>query len=287
LDSPVWEWLAMTSTFSDLPHVVAFAGHPAGSEDGCATRYARTFHFVVAWSEVTTGARLRHAAGRESFVVLPDAGVEFVAGGTPVSAPAHSICILPAGESTIVARRAGTVIRLIDAAPAEVIARAVNAPSYEAPRDDLRPIGTPFRRIGPAAPRVYPLDTGSGGKPQSFQTETMSCGWFEQTGPHDPASVFPHAHVDFEEGSLMVEGAFVQHLRFPWGTDMREWRADEHLRCGPGTLVVIPPKTLHVAEAVGPERHVLMNLFAPPRPDHLAKGQIRNADEYTPASGKS
>lgn len=273
----------MTSTLSDLPHVVAFAGHPAAVADGCTTRYARTFHFVVAWSEVTAGARLRHAAGRESFVVLPDAGVDLVAGASPIPAPARSICILPAGESTIVAHAAGTVIRLIEAAPADALAGAINARSYTQPRADLRPIGAPFRRIGPPAPRVYPLEAGSGGKPQSFQTETMSCGWFEHTGPQDPASVFPHAHVDFEEGSLMVEGTFVQHLRFPWGSDLREWRTDEHVRCGPGTLVVIPPKTLHVAEAVGPERHVLMNLFAPPRPDHLAKGQIRNADEYAPA----
>ena len=81
----------------------------------------------------------------------------------------------------------------------------------------------------------------------------------------------------------MVAGRFVQHLRAPWGTDMRRWRPDEHLHCGPGTLVVIPPQTLHVAEAVGAERHVLMNLFAPPRPDHIAKGQVLNADEYQPA----
>lgn len=274
----------MISTLADLPHVVAFAAHPAGVEDGCATRYARTFHFVVAWSEATAaGARLRHAAGRESFVVLPNVGAELVSGDTQLRVPARSVCILPAGESTIVAAGAGTVIRLIEAAPAEVVARATNGRSYERARDDLRPIGTPFRRIGPPAPRAYPLGPGRDGKPQSFQTETMSCGWFEAVGPQDPASVFPHAHADFEEGSLMVEGTFVQHLRTSWGTDLREWRPDEHLRCGPGTLVVIPPKTLHVAEAVGAERHVLMNLFAPPRPDHIAKGQIRNADEYAPA----
>jgi hypothetical protein len=272
----------MTSTLATHQHVVEFAAHQAQDEDGCATRYARTHHFVVAWSEVTGGGCLRHAAGRESFVVLPDAGVELTAGGTRCAAPAHSIAILPAGESTIVAATAGTVIRLIEAAPNDAFARAANRGSYEPPRSDLRPIGTPFRRVGPPAPRVYVLERGTGGTPQSFQTETMSCGWFEQEGPQDPAAVHPHAHGDFEEGSLMVAGSYVQHLRTPWGTDRHRWRPDEHLACGPGTLVVIAPQTLHVAEAVGAGRHVLMNVFAPPRPDHLAKGQILNAAEYVP-----
>jgi len=230
--------------------MTTFADHPAHVEDGCATRYARTFHFVVAWSEVTAGGRLRHAAEHESFVILPDTAAELVAAGRCTNAPAHSIAILPAGESTIVTAGTGTVIRLIEAAPAAVVSRAINGGSYERARDDLRPVGAPFRRVGPPAPRVYPLAAGHGHKPQSFQTETMSCGWFEYVGPDDPAAVAPHAHADFEEGSLMVAGSFVQHLRTPWGTDMQRWRSDEHLRCSPGTLVVIPPQTLHVAEAV-------------------------------------
>jgi len=274
----------MTSIASEPRHVVTFAAHPPHAGDGIATRYARTFHLLVAWSDVAEpGGSLKQTAEREFFVVLPDVGAELVAGAARVTAPAHSICILPAGESAIVPSGAGTVIRIFEPAPAKFAERAINREAYVGARDDLRPIGVPFRRIGPPAPRVYPLAVGTGGKPQSFQTETMSVGWFEEDGPQDPASVFPHAHADFEEGSLMVAGTYVQHLRTPWGTDVRGWRADEHHHCGPGTLVVIAPETTHVAEAVGPGHHVLMNLFAPPRLDHLAKGQIRNADEYASA----
>ena len=274
----------MTSIASDPRHVVTFAANEPHLENGIATRYARTFHLLVAWSEVAAASgSLTQTAERESFVVLPDVGVELIVGATRVTAPARSICILPAGASTIVPSGAGTVIRLFEPAAEAVASRAINGQEYDRARDDLRPIGKPFRRIGPPGPRVYPLAVGNGGKPQSFQTETMSVGWFEQDGPQDPASIFPHAHADFEEGSLMVAGTHMQHLRTPWGTDLRGWRADEHLRCGPGTLVVIAPETVHVAEAVGAEHHALMNLFAPPRLDHIAKGQIRNADEYASA----
>jgi hypothetical protein len=264
--------------------MIAFGEHPADREHGIASRYARTCHFLVAWSDVeTAGGRLSQASERETFVVLPDVGAELIAGDVRVRAPARSIGILPAGASTIVPQGKGTVIRLFEPAPAALAERAVNRNAYAGRRNGIRPVGAPLRRIAAAGPRVYRLERGNAGTPQSFQTETMSVGWFEQDGPQDPKAVFPHAHGDFEEGSLMIAGAYVQHLRTPWGTDLRGWRADEHLRCGPGTLVVIPPETLHVAEATGSGHHVMMNLFAPPRADHIAKGQIRNADEYASA----
>lgn len=217
------------------------------------------------------------------FVILPDTGAELVVGDTRTAAPARSICIVPAGTSTVVAGGAGTIVRLFAPVPHALAHLALNHGAYTSGRNDLRPMGAPFRRIGPPAPRVYPLDAVTDGKPQSFQTENMSVGWFEQHGAQDPAAVVPHAHADFEEGSLTIAGSYVQHLRTPWRTDLRDWRDDEHLPCGPGTLVVIAPETLHVAEAVGDGPHIMMNLFAPPRTDHIAKGQIRNAAEYAAA----
>lgn len=261
--------------------IVAFAEHEPQREPGLATRYARMYHLLVAWSEVERpGAELRQRSERESFVILPEFGAEFLVDGRRTAAPARSISVLPAGESTIVAGGRGAMIRIQAPVPARLASVAINAAAYREPRADLAPIDPPFRRIGAPGPRVYPLLAESSGKPQSFQTESISIGWFEKDGAEDRSAVFPHAHADFEEGSLMVKGTFVQHLRTPWGADMRAWREDEHLRCEAGTLVVIAPQTMHVAEAVGPERHVLVNLFAPPRRDHIARGQIRNADEY-------
>lgn len=264
--------------------MIAFGEHPADRAHGIVSRYARTYRFLVAWSDVeAAGGSLTQSSERETFVVLPDVAAELVAGELRAAAPARSICILPAGTSTIVPRGRGTVIRLFEPAPAMLAERAINRDAYDGRRNGIRPVGPPFVRVGPSGPRVYPLEPAMGGKPQSFQTETMSVGWFEQDGPQDPGAVFPHAHGDFEEGSLTIAGSYVQHLRTPWGNDLRGWRADEHLRCSPGTLVVIPPETLHVAEATGVGHHAMMNLFAPPRADHIAKGQIRNAGEYASA----
>jgi hypothetical protein len=248
-------------------------------ENGTATRLARMHHMLVAWSDVgEAGGEITQESERELFVILPDFAADLIVDGATTSARARSVCILPAGKSAIIPRGTGAMIRLFAPVP-KWATDAINASTYERPRNDLRPID-PFRRIGQPAPRVYPLADDFGRKPQSFQTESMSVGWFEHDGPQDPSSVFPHAHADFEEGSLMVRGSFVQHLRTPWGADVRAWRADEHLQCEPGTLVIIAPQTTHVAEAVGAGRHVLMNLFAPPRLDHIAKKQILNADEY-------
>jgi len=268
---------------TESKHVLSFAKLPAHVENGVATRFARTYHLLVAWSDVDSVGEMIQTAEREFFVILPDFGADLVVEGARTSAPARSICILPAGKSAIAPKGTGVMIRLFAPVPAPWTAYAINASSYDGVRDDLLPVEPSFRRVGPPPPRVYPLMPGNGAKAQSFQTETMSVGWFEQVGPQDPAAVFPHAHADFEEGSLMIAGTFVQHLRTPWGKDLRDWRADEHLRCEPGTLVVIAPQTTHVAQAVGAERHVLMNLFAPPRADHIAKGQIRNAEEYATA----
>jgi hypothetical protein len=269
---------------SDADQAIRFLEHLSAEGDGVATSYARTFHMLVAWSQITRrGAGITQTTEYESFVVLPDVGAEIVVGAERTAAPARSIAILPAGTSTIVAAGTGTVIRLFAPIPQELARFAGNATAYSDVRDDLRPAGAAFRRIGPHAPRVYPLDPltqANSGLPQSFQTETMSVGWFEQDGPQDQSNVHPHAHSDFEEGSLIVAGDFVQHLRRSWGSDLREWRDDGHRSCGPGSLMVIPPRTLHVAEARDSGKHILMNLFVPPREDHIAKGQIRNASEY-------
>jgi mannose-6-phosphate isomerase-like protein (cupin superfamily) len=267
-----------------MPHAVSFGEQRPRIENGVATRYARTHHLLVAWSHLPAyGTELTQASARESFVILLDNAAEFLVDGVRTAAPARSISILPPGASTIVVNSSGTLIRLFAPVPGELASYALNASAYVDPREGLRPIDPPFRRVGPAGARVYPLAVGTGPKPQSFQTDSMSVGWFEKNGPENRAAVNPHSHADFEEGSLMVRGTFVQHLRSPWGTNIGAWQSDEHLHCEAGTLVVIAPGTMHVAEAVGEERHVLMNLFAPPRRDHIAKGQILNAGEYAEA----
>ena len=81
----------------------------------------------------------------------------------------------------------------------------------------------------------------------------------------------------------MIAGEYMQHLRTPWAADAEQWRDDEHVTCKPGTLILVPPTVIHTTEALGPRRHVMLNLFAPARADHIKSGMVLNAQEYSPA----
>jgi hypothetical protein len=75
-------------------------------------------------------------------------------------------------------------------------------------------------------------------------------------------------------------GRFLHHIRAPWISDANQWRPDEHIEAGADSLLVIPPQLIHTTEGVGSGRHVLIDVFAPPRQDFIAKGWVHNAADY-------
>jgi mannose-6-phosphate isomerase-like protein (cupin superfamily) len=262
---------------------VTLARRAAAGANDIATRYARLQHTLIAWSAIPeSGGTLHQDAAHELVVALVDTSAILHVGEEQVGAPRRSIGILPPGPSTIVASGPGTVVRFFTPLPPAFAAPVVNGGDYVAPRA-VRPLGEPLRRIGPPAPRVHRmprLRPEQAGTQRVVEAETMSVMWIENHGPQDLAKVGPHAHADFEEGALVLEGAYVLHLRTPWGSDARRWRDDEHLACEPGALVIVPPTVTHVAEAIGEGDHTLLNVFAPPRRDHRDKGIVINAAEY-------
>ena len=66
----------------------------------------------------------------------------------------------------------------------------------------------------------------------------------------------------------------------PWGPDADQWREDVHLPAGPASLLLIPPHLIHTTEGIGEGRHVLMDIFAPPRRDFIQRGWVANAADY-------
>jgi len=254
------------------------------TEGGIATRLARLSHTAVAWSECPDGGGTLHQEfEHETIVVLPDAAAVLTADGGRAEAPARSTCVLPAGPCTIAVTGRGTVIRFLSPVPDALDVLTGNHDDYLEPRAKLRPLGAPFARIGPRGPRVHPIARLAGadaGKPRCVQSATMSVMWMDQPGPHDRRRLYPHAHADFEEGSLVIAGRYVLHLRTPWGTDADAWRDDDHFACTRGSLVIIPAEVTHSAEAIGEGDHLLLNFFAPPRRDHMEKGQVVNVAEY-------
>jgi quercetin dioxygenase-like cupin family protein len=122
------------------------------------------------------------------------------------------------------------------------------------------------------------------GRPPTIQSETMNVMWIERGSPHDRSQLAPHSHDDFEEGAIVVDGHYIQHLRTPWTADARQWRDDEHRNCGPGTITIVPPTGIHTTEAIDEGRHIMLNIFSPVRADQIKSGLVLNSNEYKVAT---
>lgn len=258
---------------------------PATAARGSRTSIIRATSFVVAWTE-TDGPDadpLRVEADQEYMVLLPDCPAVIEHEGTTIQARSRSICIVPAGRSAVHALAAGRLVRLF--APASTPWADAELPAALRHPPAVRPVVPAFRRRDPhTSVRIHALDLlpNSPGMPRARQVQsaTISVGWVEYEGPRVRSQLSPHSHVDFEQGSLALEGEFVQHLRAPWGPDADRWLQDRHIHCGPGSLTLIPPPVIHTTEGVGEGRHILIDIFAPPRRDFIAKGQVLNAADY-------
>jgi len=258
--------------------------HPAVGEDGIRSWYVRLQNALAAWSEISAAPKtIYQEAAAEILVVLPDTGALLHAGQKRREAPARSICIVPRGQTVIELKESGRVIRFFSPIPDALGSLAINGEDYAVPHGDVRPLEWMPMRHDADEIRIFPIDrlmAERPNRPPTIQSETMNVMWIERTGPHDRSQLAPHAHEGFEEGALVVEGEYVQHLRTPWTEDARRWRDDEHRLCGRGTFTIVPPAVVHTTEAIGSGRHMMLNIFAPARSDHIDNGLVVNRSEY-------
>ena len=242
---------------------------------------ARAQNFTVEWID-ETGAGQTAASTQEMILLLTAGTARLDDGREEILLDGPAAAIVPAGRVAVASIGGGPLLVLAtdrpDLGPRESAARAQ--------RDDrIAPVGVSFARRQPLTRTlVMPFDAipNPSGNPRIrfLQSATMSINIVRYEGARDATSLSPHAHSDIEQGSLAVYGDYVHHLRTPWGKDMANWRDDEHLEAGPGTLLLIPPELIHTTQGVGGGVHLLVDIFAPPRRDFIAKGWIANADEY-------
>ncbi|RKP56632.1 hypothetical protein [Pararobbsia silviterrae] len=249
---------------------------------------ARGQNFFVQWLE-GAGTPFVAKSAHEMMVLLPDAGE----GATLRLDDGHehvirgrSVVIVPAGRVTLDVAPAGRAVLIASSRPDLGDGAALNDADYASP--DARIIGSEagYRRAdGVDTLRVIDIDaiTPPADKPRlkMLQTDTLSINWVEYHDARDRSKLSPHSHTNFEQGSLAIDGHFVHHLRVQWGPDANQWREDAHLAAGPASMIAIPVQLIHTTEGVGAGRHLLIDVFSPPRKDFIEKGWVSNAADYT------
>jgi hypothetical protein len=259
------------------------------AETGAAQRtwFARGQNFVVAFSEAEAGATLARSVQVDEYVLLMPDGSSAVEITTPderVSVHGQSLVVLPPDQSSIRVTTGGRLVRVFTNRAADLLERCSNAASYAEAHPHVAPL-EPW----PPPPdgyrvRPYPLNVPheEGRFGRIWRCTTIMVNWGEpRPGPRDTNKMSPHAHPDFEQCSLVLEGEFVHHLRWPWTTNLNEWRADDHVRVGSPSITVIPPTSIHTSQAVAQGDNLLIDIFCPPRVDFSEKpGWVLNADAY-------
>ncbi|SIR59627.1 hypothetical protein [Pseudacidovorax sp. RU35E] len=258
---------------------------PAHEADGARTWVSRGANFIVTVSEVQPGATLaRQGQPDEYFVFLPYAGATIHAGDASIEASAESVTIVPPGDSRVVMKAAGQVVRVFSHQAADLLALAGNAADYARPTPEVAPLvpwPTPadgFRL------RHYPLaqHTQADSNMRIFRsTNLMVNVMTPRMVARDVRKLSPHSHTDFEQGSLALRGDWVHHMRYPWTADMNDWREDEAIQVGSPSLTVIPPKVIHTSRNTNDGGAWLLDIFAPPRMDFAGKpGKVANEHDY-------
>jgi len=255
-----------------------------GAKDGRAT--ARSQNFTIERLCGAPGQVFPFASRTEIILLLPTTGATLT-GDRQADLPDHAIAIVPAGDYAVAPIAGEIYVLATDRCDAGD--DAVNANAYAVADARVRPIGAPYHRTAfPGKIRIHRIEDivipPDNGRLRFLQSETMSLNWVEYAGVRDRSQLSPHAHADAEQASLAIEGDFLHHLRTPWGRDADAWREDQHLAAGPASVIVIPPDIIHTTEGSGNGRHVLVDVFAPPRADFIARNWVFNAGEYTAAA---
>lgn len=279
--------LAPPADFSDVQFGLFYATEPQILGPGARTWCIRGQNFVVAYSETAAEAVLERRDQPDEYVLLiPDRETSLTveSGGKSVGVEGYSLVIVPPGDSRIVLPAGGRIVRLLTALSKDLAEQCANARAFAEPS----PIIPPFKPWPAPADgfriRVYSLDIPpkSGRFGRIIRCTTFMVNYLEpQFGPRDVTKLSPHSHDEFEQASLVLEGAFTHHLRWPWTTNLNNWREDIHAECESPSATVIPPRVIHTSRGITPNLNQIVDVFAPPRLDFSSQpGWVLNADEY-------
>ena len=273
--------------FKHASYARFYAQAPQESDAQADTWYARGQTMIVAYSEAKDGAVLTRTGQVDEYaIVLPDDGVEIevtIPEGSEV-ASGRSVVFVPAGDSKVIVRKGGRILRLLTTRSVDLVAKCSNAADYAEPDPNVPPLEEWPEPLGGRKIRVYSGDVapeqGRFGRIYRGQTIMVNFG-DGRVGPRAADNLSPHHHDDFEQYSIALDGDYIHHLRWPWISDSTQWIDDDHERCAAPSLAVIPPPATHTSQGIAPGLNRLLDAFCPPRRDFSAKpGWVLNAADY-------
>lgn len=276
-------------TQQQQPRAATYAAHyetaPQQEGPGVRTWLTRGANFIVAVSEVDAGAVLARTGNPdEYFVFLPKAGARIEAAGESLDAGAETLTIVPPGDSRVQALEAGRVVRVFSKLNEDLLALCSNHATYADGAPEVAPLVSWPEPTEGFKLRHYVLadHVREGSNMRIFRSCNLMVNVLnKRTVPRDVSKLSPHTHADFEQCSLVVEGTYAHHLRWPWTPNMNEWKEDEHVEIGTPSVTIIPAKVLHTSRNLSEGDCWLVDIFGPPRMDFSLKpGMVCNESEY-------
>ena|SRR5579864_5771280 len=274
--------------FVPCEYVRFYGTEPQESSATAKTWYARGQNFVLVYSHAQPGAEFARTQQPDEYVVLlPDrdgAAVEITAGGVTSNVGAYTVSFVPPGESRVRVTQPGQMVLLFSTLAQDLVSKCSNAVSYSQPHPNVTPLQPWPDPVEGFKLRTYSLDVPK--DPTRFGTIFRSTNFMVNygdgsVGPRDTKRMSPHSHDDFEQCSLVLQGEYVHHIRFPWTANLERWIEDDHTHIGSPSVAIIPPPSVHTSQAIGNGRNQLIDIFSPPRFDLSEKeGWVLNAADY-------
>lgn len=245
----------------------------------------RAHNFLVAYSKAAVGGHFERSEQVDEYCALfPVDGGRVTWNGETVDIPGFSIVFVPSGDSVVEMPNGGELVRVFSTRSKDLSDICGNTHGYDQSRSHIPAFQSWPTPTGGWKVRVYSLDVPAeeGRFGRIFRCTTLMINVLDPfEGPRDPSKMSPHHHDDFEQGSLALTGEFSHYLRWPWTSDMADWRNDQTLEMGAPSMLVIPPPVIHTTRASGAASNFLVDIFGPPRVDFSEKpGWVLNAKDY-------
>jgi hypothetical protein len=282
-----------TGEGNSSPELATFYdSEPQESENGTKSWYVRGQNFVLVMTEAAPGATLTRLGQVDEYVVILEhesTPADVTWEGQQESIPGYSIVMIPPGDSSVHLPNGGRVTRLFTSKSVDLVAKCPNAVSYLTPKPHVAPYVAWPDPVGGWKIRSYSFNVppAPGGFAKMYRSTNFMINLFQEfVGPRDPLRMSPHSHDDFEQCSFALQGEWVHSLRWAWGTNLNEWREDEHVACSAPSVLVIPATTIHSSRWISEGKNQLVDIFSPPRVDFSKiEGWVLNSDDYPMPDG--